>query len=93
MTFGKRIGLSFTAILALSACASLPFQHAADDVRYDALVSDTLTPFSSKADYQNWRRQAERLQAKRRKERQAQGGNDDDVVIVTGSRQSGPNII
>ena len=92
MTFGKRIGLSFTAILALSACASLPFQHAADDVRYDALVSDTLTPFSSKADYQNWRRQAERLQAKRRKERQAQGGNDDDVVIVTGSRQSGPNI-
>jgi len=79
--------------LFLSGCATrLPIQ-AADDPRFDDLIAQTLTPFKSDRDYENWLRDIQKLEDKRRKETRAGMDEEHDVVIVTGSRQSsGPNI-
>ncbi|MEP3655896.1 MAG: beta-propeller domain-containing protein [Litorimonas sp.] len=84
------IGVSLT----LSACATRPLMHVADDPRYDALKSETLGPFSSETDFKSWLRQAKRLERKRRKALHDLFDNEHDIVVVTGSRQSssGPNI-
>ena len=79
--------------LSLSACATNPFTHAADDPRFDALKSETLTPFKSDTDYKKWLRQSERLEAQREKIRDKNFPHDFDVVVATGSRVvSAPNI-
>jgi len=89
----KIIMAAVGAALLASGCATQIPLHAADDPRFDALTSDTLTPFTSDDDYKNWLRRSEKLSAKRQKEERAQVGEMEDIVVVTGSRiASGPNI-
>ena len=79
--------------LSLSACATLPFIHAADDPRFDALTSETLTPFKSDAEYEEWLRQAKRLKAQQEKAKRKNLPEDFDYIVVTASRVvSAPNI-
>ena len=94
--------LGTVVAVSLSACATQPLSHAADDPRFDALTSEKLTPFASVSDYEKWLLQSESLEAKRRKakrrevdrqrtERQKTGGKiSSDVVediIVTGTKR------
>ena len=93
MKYAKTGLLLMGASLSLSGCATQPFTHAADDPRFDALKSETLTPFALDANYENWLGRFKRLKAKRDKARRANIGEDEDLVIATGSKAaSTPNI-
>lgn len=86
----KHFLCAFAATFLLSGCATQPLTHVSDDARYDALTSDTLTPFKSETEFLDWLQKADRLEAKRQKTKRAMQGDEEDYIVLTGSRAAPP---